>query len=63
LQSLYWWKRCGGRVNTEGLVKGAEWLMEHAEMPYPPLWIGKCLYSPYLVVQSTVISALMMAAA
>jgi hypothetical protein len=28
------------------------------DKPYPPLWIGKCLYSPQLVVRSAAISAL-----
>ena len=37
------------------------WLEEHMELTYPPLWIGKCLYSPQLVVRSAVISALMLA--
>jgi halimadienyl-diphosphate synthase len=61
LQALCFWVRCGGKVNTNIITAGAAWLEEHAEMPYPPLWIGKCLYSPYLVVQSAVMSALMMA--
>jgi len=61
LQALCHWKRCGGVVNSEQIKKGTGWLLEHADKPFPPLWIGKCLYSPYLVVQSAVISALMMA--
>jgi hypothetical protein len=28
------------------------------DLPYPPLWIGKCLYNPSLVIRSAVISAL-----
>jgi hypothetical protein len=28
--------------------------------PYPPLWIGKSLYSPGLVVRSAILSALSM---
>jgi hypothetical protein len=37
------------------------WLEEHADPPYPPLWIGKCLYNPRLVIRSAVISALTLA--
>jgi hypothetical protein len=44
------------------LRRGAAWLAEHAEPPYPPLWIGKCLYCPVLVVRSAVLSALMLVA-
>jgi halimadienyl-diphosphate synthase len=37
---------------------GRNWLEEHMDKPYPPLWIGKCLYSPTLVVRSAVIGAM-----
>jgi len=40
---------------------GARWLAEHAEGPYTPLWIGKSLYSPNLVVRSAILSALILA--
>jgi halimadienyl-diphosphate synthase len=62
LQALCCWMRQGGKVEPECIANGKSWLSDHAEMPYPPLWIGKCLYSPYLVVQSAVLSALIMAA-
>jgi halimadienyl-diphosphate synthase len=39
------------------LSKGYEWLMENVEEPYPPLWIGKCLYTPKIPVKSAILSA------
>lgn len=61
LQSLATWKRWGHPVPAEVFRRGAAWLADHAEGPYPPLWIGKCLYCPELVVRSAVLSALIMA--
>ena len=58
LQALAVWKRDGGVVPDEVFHRSAEWLATHMEPPYPPLWIGKCLYSPTLVVRSTILSAL-----
>jgi halimadienyl-diphosphate synthase len=58
LQALVAWKRQGGQVPDHVLRSGAAWLADHAEPPYPPLWIGKCLYSPDLVVRSAILSAL-----
>jgi hypothetical protein len=45
-------------VPNDVLKQGALWLADHALPPYPPLWIGKCLYCPELVVQSAILSAL-----
>jgi halimadienyl-diphosphate synthase len=58
LQALTIWKRHGGQVPTDALKRGAAWLADHIELPYPPLWIGKCLYCPVLVVRSAILSAL-----
>jgi halimadienyl-diphosphate synthase len=60
LQALTLWKRHGGHVSDNVLKRGALWLADHAEPPYPPLWIGKCLYCPEMVVRSAVLSALML---
>ena len=60
LQALVVWKRNGGQVPGDTLKRGAAWLADHAEPPYPPLWIGKCLYCPVLVVRSAILSALML---
>jgi len=62
LQALVVWRRHGGQVAGDVLKRGAAWLAEHAEPPYAPLWIGKCLYCPVLVVRSAVLSALMLVA-
>ncbi|MGC9395597.1 MAG: type B diterpene cyclase [Anaerolineae bacterium] len=60
LQALVVHQRYGHEVSYEALRKGSEWLIQHSEPPYPPLWIGKCLYSPVLVVRSAILSALLM---
>lgn len=61
VQALAVWKRHRGQVPDDVLNRGADWLAEHADPPYPPLWTGKCLYCPTLVVRSAVLSALMLA--
>jgi len=60
LQALCAWRRAGYAVNREQLKRGAAWLAEHAQPPYPSQWIGKCLYSPDLVVRAAVLSALLL---
>ena len=61
LQALVTWQRAGHGVPQEILHRGAAWLAAHTAPPYPPLWIGKCLYCPQIPVQSAVLSALRMA--
>ncbi len=61
LQALITWKRHGHPVPKDVLKRGAAWLAQHIDPPYPPLWIGKCLYCPVLVVRSAVLSALTLA--
>ena len=58
LQALWCWNEKGGKVPRSIFKNGARWLQEHMDQPYPPLWIGKCLYNPRLVIRSAVISAL-----
>lgn len=60
LQALVVWKNNGYPVDDEILQRGADWLKQHVDDPYPPMWIGKCLYTPVYVVESTVLSALKM---
>lgn len=60
LQSLVTWKRCGHHVPSGILKRATEWLFRHRNPPYPPLWIGKCLYCPELVVRSAILSALVL---
>lgn len=62
LQALVVWKRAGHDVPHEVLERGAAWLMKHLDEPIPPLWIGKSLYCPVYVVQSAILSALMLVA-
>jgi hypothetical protein len=61
LQALTLWKRNGSQVSDNVLKRGVAWLTDHAKPPHPPLWIGKCLYCPELVVRSAVLSALILA--
>ena len=60
LQALVIWQRNGYPVRNSVLEKGRDWLVEHMEPPYPPLWINKCLYAPQYVIESSVLSALML---
>jgi halimadienyl-diphosphate synthase len=58
IQALWVWDQKVARVPKRALKNGARWLKENMDNSYPPLWIGKCLYSPNLVIRSAVISAL-----
>jgi hypothetical protein len=58
LQALWVWDQKAASVPRGALLNGARWLKENLDLPYPPLWIGKCLYGPNLVIRSAVISAL-----
>ncbi len=58
LQALVIGRRHKFQIADSVLERGAAWLVRHAEPPYPPLWIGKCLYCPELVVRSAILSAL-----
>jgi len=60
LQALFLWKRSGGRVRYDTIERGLDWLEKSMDPPYQPLWIGKCLYCPELVVRSAVLSALIL---
>ena len=55
--ALWSWDQKGGHVPKDALLKGNMWLEEH-QPKFEPLWIGKCLYSPKLVIESTVLCAL-----
>ncbi len=58
LKALTAWRHQGHAVSEDVLKRGYEWLSEHSAPPYPPLWMGKCLYCPVLVVRSTILSTL-----
>lgn len=61
IQALWVWNEKVARISKGVLKNAARWLQDHMDKPYPPLWIGKCLYSPQLVVRSAAISALALA--
>jgi halimadienyl-diphosphate synthase len=61
LQALWSWNENVASIPKAVFSNGAHWLQEHLDGPYPPLWIGKCLYNPQLVIRSAVISALALA--
>jgi prenyltransferase beta subunit len=61
IQALWFWNEHVAKVPKSALKHGARWLGEHIDESYPPLWIGKCLYNPSLVIRSAVISALALA--
>jgi hypothetical protein len=58
IQALWSWNEKVARIPKAVFKNGAHWLQEHLDGLYPPLWIGKCLYNPRLVIRSAVISAL-----
>jgi len=60
LQALKLWKKCGNFVPKHIISSGVNWLINHQNPPYPSLWIGKCLYCPELVIESAILSALIM---
>lgn len=61
MQALWFWNEKVAKIPKSVFKNGARWLSEHMDQPYPPLWIGKCLYNPQLVIRSAVISALSLA--
>ena len=62
LQALAVWRSLEGAVPAQALKRGTAWLADHAESPYPPLWIGKSLYYLEYVVRSAILSALRLTA-
>lgn len=58
LQALVIWKRHGHSIPDKVLKRGFLWLKDHTDPPYPPLWIGKCLYCPEWVVRAAILCTL-----
>lgn len=58
LQALSVWRQNYGTIPFGVIERGIYWLVNHMDRPYPPLWIGKSLYSPILVVRSAILGAL-----
>lgn len=61
IQALCIWKRTGNKIPFGRIEHGVKWLKTHIAPPYEPLWIGKVLYCPELVIQSAVLSAIQLA--
>ena len=60
LQALLVWQKIGREVPKTKIKKAVEWLKGHCNPPFPPLWIGKGLYTPEKVVRSSILSAILM---
>ena len=60
LQALSICKLNGKSIPIEILKRGKDWLMRKVHTSHPPLWIGKCLYCPELVVKSAIFSAFLL---
>lgn len=61
IQSLILWKRFGGKVPEQQIQLAVAWLERHADGPHPSMWIGKVLFTPDLIIQSSIASALALA--
>lgn len=61
IQALAKWQQYAGKSYQTKINQAATWLLEHCEPPYPPLWIGKSLYCPEILVKSCIVSALQLA--
>lgn len=62
IQALCIWQRHNSVPSFREIVKRAsQWLVQHFDKHYTPLWIGKALYAPQLVVRSTILSAIQLA--
>ncbi len=61
VQALWVWSQAqiGPKSSTvlAAIKKAIPWLKDHAQPPYPPLWIGKGLYCPENVIRSAILSA------
>lgn len=62
LQALSIWNlRKDSPALTGSIRRAYMWLMENSNKKNPPLWIGKALYCPSRVVQSSILSAMRLA--
>lgn len=60
LQALLIWQKHGGKLPKKITKNAVEWLKDYFSPPYPPLWIGKGLYTPEIVVRSSILSAILL---
>jgi halimadienyl-diphosphate synthase len=61
IQALKIWDTYGGKVPKNRIQSAFLWLKKNSNLPYPDLWIGKTLYCPRYVVESSILSALELA--
>ncbi len=61
IQALKTWQIYGGKVPNKTIEQAKLWLSRHCEPPYPSFWIAKTLYCTQNLVQSSIISALILA--
>lgn len=60
LQALSIWSTQVSKVRSDVIQRGRRWLLDHYASPHSPIWIGKGLYSPKLVAQSAILSAILL---
>jgi halimadienyl-diphosphate synthase len=59
LQALLFWDRHVERIDPVSIEAAARYLNDHLDdKRYVPLWIGKCLYTPVLMVRAVILAAL-----
>lgn len=59
LQTLLHWDRHVERVDPSSIEAAAHYLSQNANASrFAPLWIGKCLYTPVLMVRAVILAAL-----
>lgn len=58
IQALIIWREYSANVPSDVIKNAVTWLKDHTDPPFPPLWMGKGLYTPELIVRSTILSAL-----
>ena len=61
IQALVIWQENGGTIPKNVIKNAVIWLKDHTEPPFPPIWMGKGLYTPDLIVRSSILSALALA--
>jgi len=61
IQALIIWQRYTGKIYRDKIKKARNWLARNSHPPYPPLWIGKSLFYPEILVKSSIVSALTLA--
>ena len=60
LQALCYWEHETSGKKGDAIQKGGSWLENHITDQNPPLWIGKGLYQPFLIVRSAILSSLLL---